>query len=181
MTDILYRLGGKPGRYSRGHKVIMILYHGSDKPITVPSIPISEIGREFGIGFYTYSEEAPALRQAELAVKRAFLFDGSRPVVSRFHFDQERAERETRLLILKDFDEIWLNFIFQCYTDIHFVHSYDIVIGNAVTAPVKEALEQYRHKRADKAETISSLSAVIPVKQFCFTTVNALNYLQCID
>ncbi len=158
----------------------MILYHGSDKAIKKPSVPLSELGREFGIGFYAVADLDLAAQQAARKVKQAFFHDNPKPTVSAFRFTLADAT-ELRVKQLNGYDEEWLDFLMQCYTDIHFVHPYDIVIGNAVLPQVNEVLQDYRRKRLSKQDTLAQLALLPQVTQVCFATVAALEYLHPFD
>ncbi len=159
----------------------MTLYYGASKRVQAPSIPLSELGKEFGIGFYAYLDRKPAEEQAIRKAKQGFLFDNPKPTVSTYAFDADAAYRALRVIELPDFDAEWLDFIMQCYTDFRFVHPYDIVIGNAVTAPVKVLLDAYRASGLTKAALLQELKAMTAVKQVCFSTTRALEYVRFVD
>lgn len=154
----------------------MILYHGADKEIKKPSIPLSEIGREFGIGFYVTDDRALAENQAKKKTKQAFFYDNPKPTITAFQFEEAEAN-PLKLKRLNGYSEEWLDFVFQCYTDIHFVHSYDIVIGNAVLPEVAELLTAYRSGSLTKANLLEKLQAQGSALQICFSTAVALEYL----
>lgn len=156
----------------------MFLYYGSSKPVKSPAIPLSEVGKEFGIGFYAFTERMPAEAQAARAAKKAFFYDNPRPTVTKFQFDPAKLPSDWKLLKLNGFDRQWLDFVFQCYTDIHFVHPYDIVIGNAVTSEVSEVLNAYRRGSLNQEITLQMLSSLPAVKQVCFSTARALERLK---
>ncbi len=154
----------------------MILYHGADKKIKNPSIPLSEIGREFGIGFYVTEDDSLAQKRAERKAKQGFFYDNPVPTVTAFRFD-EAAVEHLKVKQLNGYQEEWLDFIMQCYTDIHFVHPYDIVIGNAVLPEATEILKAYRSSAISKQETLTKLQELPEVLQICFSTTTALEYL----
>ena len=158
----------------------MILYHGSDRAIKKPSIPISALGREFGIGFYAVADPDLAAQQAVQKVKQAFFYDNPKPTVSIFCFTLSSVT-ELKVKQLNGYDEEWLDFLIQCYTDIHFVHPYDIVIGNAVLPQTAEVLQLYRRGRLSKQDTLSQLALLPQVTQVCFATAAALEYLHPFD
>lgn len=86
----------------------MILYHGSNVEVKEIDLNRSEVGKDFGVGFYlTVSKE-----QAErMASRRARLYGGE-PVVSAFEFDEAAAVAAG--LLRKDFQfysKEWADFI----------------------------------------------------------------------
>lgn len=159
----------------------MTLFHGSDKSVITPTIPISEIGREFGIGFYTYPTREPAEEQAFRKVKQAFFLDHPHPTVSCYRFDLDTARQELKVIELPCFDAQWLEFIMRCYTDIHFVHRYDIVVGNMVTAEAGGLLTAYRQKQITQTVLLQELQSVPAVTQICFSTARSLELLKYIE
>ncbi len=158
----------------------MILYHGSDRAIKKPSVPLSELGREFGIGFYAVADRDLAMQHAARKTKQAFFYDNPKPTVSVFRFTLGDAAK-LKVKQLNGYDEEWLDFLMQCYTDIHFVHPYDIVIGNAVLPQTAEVLQDYRRGRLSKQDALSQLALLPQVMQVCFATASALEYLHPFD
>ena len=75
----------------------MILYHGSDVEVKEIDLGRSEVGKDFGVGFYlTVSKE-----QAERMASRRVRLYGGEPVVSAFEFDESAAMAAG--LLQKDF------------------------------------------------------------------------------
>ncbi len=155
----------------------MIVYHGASKIIQKPQIILSEIGREFGVGFYVTAERGVAVQNARLAAKKGFIYDNPKPILNVYELDVEWLTAEFSVIRLEKYSKQWLDFVLQCYTDIHFVHPYDAVFGNAVTAEVREALSLYRHGKISEAEILARLSDSTAVEQICFSTAAASELL----
>ena len=155
----------------------MTVYHGTNKAVKYPSISISEIGREFGIGFYVTPDAEVAKNRAKRKGKQSSLYGNNCPVVSAYDFDLNAAKNTFHCRILEELSEEWLDFIMKCYMDIHFVHPYDIVFGPMVTPELSLVLSDYRSCKNGKAETIHLLSKCMPVMQVCFSTADSLSCL----
>ena len=156
----------------------MTVYYGSDRPLPCPAIPISEIGREFGIGFYTTPVLDFAKMQAKRKAKQNIAVGGGiSPVISAYHFDFDTAQKSCSCKILEAFSEEWLEFVIACYTDIWFVHPYDIVLGSAVTPEISGILSEYRSNKINQSDTLQTLSQCASIMQVCFSTASALSCL----
>lgn len=54
---------------------------------------LSDLGREFGIGFYVTPELTLAESQAKRKAKQGLVYDAHRPVVTEFEFDADAAAK----------------------------------------------------------------------------------------
>ena len=86
-----------------------------------------------------------------------------------------------RTIRLEGYSKQWLDFIFRCYTDIHFVHHYDVVFGNAVTAEIQDIISPYRYGKISEAEVLDRLSSMPGTEQICFSTAPALEELKYLE
>ena len=106
----------------------MILYHGSNVDVREIDLNRSEVGKNFGVGFYlTASKE-----QAERMASRRVRLYGDEPVVSVFEFDEAAAKAAG--LMQKDFQfysKEWADFILanRANGSRKQIHEYDIVHG----------------------------------------------------
>ena len=106
----------------------MILYHGSNVEVKEIDLNRSEVGKDFGVGFYlTASKE-----QAERMASRRVRLYGGEPVVSVFEFDEAAAKKDG--LLLKDFQlysKEWADLILanRANGTRKQIHEYDIVHG----------------------------------------------------
>lgn len=106
----------------------MILYHGSNVEVTTIDLTRSEIGKDFGVGFYLTASKEQAERMAS---RRVRLYGGS-PAVSAFEFDSDAAVKAG--LLQKEFQTYsaeWAEFVLanRANTSRQQIHEYDIVYG----------------------------------------------------
>lgn len=159
----------------------MKVYHGTSKTIQKPQIMLSEIGREFGIGFYVTPNRETAIKSAKRAARQGFVYDNLKPTLNIYDFEPETIAEHFRVIHLDGYSKEWLDFILRCYTDIHFVHHYDVVFGNAVTAEIAGVLSPYRYGKISEAEVLHRLSSMPQTEQICFSTVPALEELEYVE
>lgn len=106
----------------------MILYHGSNVDIRTIDLNRSEVGKDFGVGFYLTASKEQAER---MAVRRARLYGGE-AIVSVFAFDEASASADG--LLIKEFQSYskdWADFILanRANGTREQIHQYDIVHG----------------------------------------------------
>lgn len=106
----------------------MILYHGSNVEVNDIDLNRSEVGKDFGVGFYLTASKDQAERMAS---RRVRLYGGD-PVVSIFEYDEASAKKDS--LVLKDFQfysKEWADFILANRANGTRTqsHNYDIVHG----------------------------------------------------
>lgn len=106
----------------------MILYHGSNVEVNEIDLNLSEVGKDFGVGFYLTANKEQSER---MAIRRARLYGGE-PVVSVFEFDEAAAKANG--LWQKDFlfySKEWADFILanRANDTRKQIHEYDIVHG----------------------------------------------------
>ena len=162
----------------------MEVYYGTSKTIQKPQITLSEIGKEFGIGFYVTPNREIAVKNAMHAARQGFIYDNPKPTLNIYELDTARIATDFRTIHLEGYSKQWLDFILRCYTDIHFVHHYDVVFGNAVTAEIANTLSPYRFGKISENEVLDRLSAMPATEQICFSTapaLEALQYQKCIQ
>lgn len=159
----------------------MKVYQGSAKVIRKPQIMLSEIGREFGIGFYVTPDKETAIKSAKRAARQGFVYDNLKPTLNIYDFEPETIGEHFRVIHLNGYSKEWLDFILRCYTDIHFVHHYDVVFGNAVTAEIADVLSPYRYGKISEAEVLHRLSSMPQTEQICFSTAPVLETLAYIE
>lgn len=106
----------------------MILYHGSNIEEQSIDLSKSNVGKDFGCGFYLTEDYGQAERMANRRVR----IYGGEPIVSSFEYDRTSAEASG--LAIKEFSSYtneWADFILanrgnDSRTQIH---KYDIVYG----------------------------------------------------
>jgi len=155
----------------------MIVYHGSDTVVENPEIIISEIGRDFGFGFYTTDIYEQATRWA----KRKTLMSkkvGLRAIVNNYEFELETAERDLKIKIFTEPSLEWMDFVIACRSDVLFKHEYDIVIGNIANDKVGETISFVMAGIMRKEDALDRLKFQQINNQICFNTNKALKYLK---
>ena len=118
----------------------MIVFHGSIVTIENPRIITTEIGRDFGFGFYTTDIHDQAERWAARKAKIASRNPDTtvKAIVNVYEWDDSIAE-----LLIKRFEDAsleWLNFVVKCRTDASYKHGFDIVIGKIANDNVGETV-----------------------------------------
>jgi len=106
----------------------MILYHGSNVDVKDIDLTRSEVGKDFGVGFYLTSDKAQAER---MAARRCRLYGGE-PIISSFDFDEAGARKDGLLYReYQAYTKDWAEFILsnRANASREQVHMYDIVYG----------------------------------------------------
>ena len=158
----------------------MKLYHGGVVPVESPRIIHSEIGRDFGPGFYTTDIREQAERWA-LRRKRIAMRNGEqevRAVVSVYDFDMGSARRD---LLLCDFPAVtpeWLELVLKCRAGKGFVHSFDIVTGKIANDNVGETVAYVQAGVLRKEDALERLKFQQINNQIAFCSERALRFLQ---
>jgi hypothetical protein len=158
----------------------MELYHGSIVIVDQPKIIPSEIGRDFGHGFYTTSIKDQALkwsrRKARIDQSRRL---SSQPVLNIYEMDWQSA---IELLKVKDFGHSvsmeWLEFVVQCRQNNDFFHGYDIVVGNIADDNVGETISYVQRGIMRKEDALERLQFEKINNQICFNTPQSLDFLR---
>ena len=106
----------------------MILYHGSNVNIREIDLNRSEVGKDFGFGFYLTT----CKEQAERMASRKVRLYGGEPTVSIFEFDEAAAKADG--LLQKDFQHYskeWADFILsnRANSSREQIHNFDIIHG----------------------------------------------------
>ena len=122
-----------------------------------------------------------AVKNAKRAAGKGFIYDNPKPSLNVYELDTDKIMTDFRTIRLEGYSKQWLDFIFRCYTDIHFVHHYDVVFGNAVTAEIQDIISPYRYGKISEAEVLDRLSSMPGTEQICFSTAPALEELKYLE
>ena len=122
-----------------------------------------------------------AVKNAKRAAGKGFIYDNPKPTLNVYELDTDKIMTDFRTIRLEGYSKQWLDFIFRCYTDIHFVHHYDVVFGNAVTAEIQDIISPYRYGKISEAEVLDRLSSMPGTEQICFSTAPALEELKYLE
>ena len=156
----------------------MILFHGSNIEVDEIDLSRSEVGKDFGVGFYLTASKDQAERMAS---RRVRLYGGV-PVVSVFDFDETSAMNDN--LLIKDFQfysKEWADFILANRENgtRSQIHDYDIVHG-----PIANDDIGYQIRRLLAGIiTIDAFMEELKYKkgityQYFFATKRSINYLK---
>lgn len=157
----------------------MILYHGSNVKIEVPSLEKSKPYKDFGRGFYLSADKNQALRMAEQKTLQLLIGE---PIVSEFEFDETLLQsNELKVKIFEDYSVEWANFILQ-NRDVHNqhpIHEYDIVYGPIADDGVTFQLRRYQAGTISIDELVKELQYAKGITfQYFFGTTLALEKLK---
>lgn len=106
----------------------MILYHGSNVNIEEIDLSKSDVGKDFGVGFYLTASKGQAER---MAMRRARLYGGS-PIVSTFVFDEDSFHKDNiSYKEFRSYSKDWADFVLENRANgtRKQIHSFDIVYG----------------------------------------------------
>ena len=156
----------------------MILYHGSTMVVDKPEILQSERFLDFGTGFYTTTNKEQAIRWAvNVAVRRKTAIK----IISAYEFDDQRAEKELKVIHFNRADELWLHFICACRSGKSHIEDYDMVFGPVADDNVYTTVQLFELGVLDEAETIKRLRVVELYNQVLFHTEKSLDLCRFID
>lgn len=157
----------------------MIVYHGSNVTVQKPRIITSEIGRDFGFGFYTTEIKDQAIRWAHRkALIAAKTGVPSIAVLNEFEFDYDQSCIALKVMKFETPSLAWLDMILHCRTDAQYRHNYDIVIGKIADDNVGETVSFVMNGIMRKEDAIERLKFQKINNQVCFNTEESLQYLR---
>ena len=107
----------------------MILYHRSNVKIAKIDLGMSNVGKDFGCGFYLTAYEQHALRQAQ---RRTEMENRGVPTVTQYLFDETALSNgELKVMVFDGYTSTWADFVLMNRQNRSRVqaHSYYIVVG----------------------------------------------------
>ena len=161
----------------------MKLYHGSTVVVKTPQIIRSDVGRDFGFGFYTTDIKAQAERWA-LRRSRTATRNGNadaQAIVSVYEIDIEAARAN---LNFKDYPKAsmdWLEMVVACRSNKDFSHPYDVVTGKIANDSVGETVSYVVAGVMRKEDAIERLKFQQINNQFAFCSKRSLTFLKYIS
>lgn len=158
----------------------MILYHGSIIEVKQPQVIKTELGRDFGFGFYTTDIKGQAIRWAKRKAKieKHRIKNNCKAILNIYEWDDEFCKDK---LYIKNFEGPsmeWLEFVIKCRSDIKFTHGYDIAIGNIANDNVGETVSYVIQGVMRKEDAVERLKFETINNQISFHTQEALTYLK---
>ncbi len=154
----------------------MILYHGSNVIVDSPKIIKTELGRDFGFGFYTTDIKDQAVRWAK---RKARLTNQKHAYVSIYEID----DKVFKELNCKSFPEPsleWLEMVCYCRSNTEHTHDFDIVTGKIANDNVGETVTYVLRGIMRKEDAVNRLKFEQINNQICFNTEKALQHLKYI-
>jgi hypothetical protein len=155
----------------------MKLYHGSTVIVDAPRILKTEIGRDFGAGFYTTGIKEQAVRWArrktliELRRSRA-----AKAIVSIYEFDEANYQN-LNVIHFPDPSAEWLEMVCACRSNKEYIHGYDIISGKIANDNVGETVSYVVQGIMRAEDALEKLKFERINDQICFASEKALSYL----
>lgn len=168
----------------------MIIYHGSGVEVQEPRIIKSEIGRDFGYGFYTTDIKEQAVRWSK---RKTMILNRQsqngkalkyKPILNIYEFAYDLAQEKMKMKEFQGPSLEWLEFIIKCRSNKEYSHPYDIVIGNIANDNVGETVSYVMQGIMRKEDAIGRLKFEKINNQISFNTdiaFQCLNYIESIN
>ena len=155
----------------------MIVCHGSTVAVAEPRILSAYHTLDFGVGFYTTSNEEQALQwAARVAARRKVT-----PTVNIYEFDSIAAGRALTEIRFDNPDEPWLDFTCANRSGRYSHKPYDIVYGPVADDDVYGTILLYEQGFLDKEAAIKRFKVKQLYNQILFHSPRSLIYLQYIS
>lgn len=132
----------------------MILYHGSNVPVSTPRLIQQNRFLDFGFGFYTTTNKRQAAAFADKVYKRRR--NGSK-IFSIYEIDEQKAFSECSVLRFDQPDEAWLDFVDKNRTGKYEGKTVDIVYGPVANDDVYTTFTLYTAGILTKIQTLEAL------------------------
>ena len=155
----------------------MILYHGAILEIPCPRIIRSEIGRDFGFGFYTTDirEQAERWARRKARIENRKLGQSVRPIVNVYEW--QREDSGLRIMRFEEASLDWLEMVVNCRGDSAFQHGFDIVEGKIANDNVGETVSYVMRGIMRTEDAIARLRFEKINNQIAFCSEKALEGL----
>jgi hypothetical protein len=156
----------------------MKLYHGSTVIVDAPRIIKTEVGRDFGTGFYTTGIKNHAIRWAKRkAIIELRRFHAAKAVISMYEFDEANYQA-LKVIHFPEPSMEWLKMVCACRSDKDYVHGYDIITGKIANDSVGETVSYVVQGIMRPEDALEKLKFERINDQICFSTEKALSYLR---
>lgn len=156
----------------------MVVYHGAIRQITKPQMVEIEIGRDFGIAFYTTDTKTQAERWAVRKAKIINCRQGEDyvPTVNAYEWDEAAGH-----LSIKRFPDLsgeWLDMVVMWRSTPKRTHPYDIVIGKIADDNVGEIISYVMAGVMRREDALVRLKLARINHQVAFCTERSLKTLK---
>jgi hypothetical protein len=154
------------------------VFHGSNVVVKNPKLLVSNRTLDFGLGFYTTTNQ----RQAEDFARKVYEREitkvtGSGRFVSVYNVDYECMRRELSVLRFEAPDGAWFDFVMANRGGLYEGSRYDVIYGPVANDTVYRCLVGYQAGLYTKEETIARLKVRKLYDQMTFATEKALSFL----
>ena len=159
----------------------MILFHGSNVDITEIDLSMSNVGKDFGCGFYLSSDREQALAQAR---RKAELLGTGTPTLNVYDFDENCLDSsEMSVASFDGYTEEWANFVLKNRRNFtrKQAHDYDIVYGPVANDSVYAQFTLYEGGLISLPTLIQELKTYKLVDQYLFHTEKSLLAIKFIE
>ena len=159
----------------------MILYHGSNVKIDRIDLSKSNVGKDFGVGFYLTPNRDHALGQAQRKIE---MFSFGVPTLNAYFFDEN--ELQNGELAVKTFDDYtleWAEFVLmnRQSNSRTSLHGYDIVVGPVANDTVGYQIRRLLGNLISMEQFLKELKYPKEMSiQYFFGTEKALKYLKAV-
>ena len=155
----------------------MLLYHGSNLPVSEPRLVAQNRFLDFGYGFYTTTNKTQAIGFAEKVTKRR---KKGTPTVSVYEIDEAKAFAECSVLRFDTPDEAWLDFVSDNRAGTYDGETCDFIYGPVANDDVYTTFTLYAAGVLSKEQTIEALKVKKLYNQLVLTSEKALTFLKFI-
>lgn len=150
----------------------MIVYHGSDRTVSLPDIKHSFRNLDFGRRFYVTTVREQAERWAR---RKADFTKDARPFLNVYDMKIDMEK-----LFVRRFDESlsdWIEFVCDCRDDSQIYTAYDVIIGKVADDKVFRVVDMYHSGIWDKERALREIRVYPAYDQIAFITQRAIDRL----
>lgn len=159
----------------------MILYHGSNVKIDKIDLSKSNVGKDFGVGFYLTPNQEHAFGQAQRKIE---IFSFGVPTLNTYYFDENELHNgELAVKIFDDYNIEWAEFVLMNRQNSSrtSLHQYDIVVGPVANDTVGYQIRRLLSKLISMEQFLSELKYPKEKSiQYFFGTEKSIKYLKAI-
>lgn len=153
------------------------IYHGSLEIVENPEIRLPNRSLDYGSGFYATT----SFTQAKKLVERRMSDKGvSIGFINVYELNEEVIKR-LNLLMFKQANEDWVNFVMKNRMERNFSHNYDIVYGPVADDSVYTQFTLYEGDIISMKTLISELKTYKLVDQYLFHTEKSLAAIHFVE